>query len=104
MVSSAAEAEIAGIFTNAEEAVPIRLNLKEMGHKQPPTESITNNQTACDIMNKACRQTISKAIDANYYWIRDRIAQKQFNLIWKVAQYVVDDITKNIFHWLTTNA
>ena len=32
LVSSAAEAEIAGIYTCAKEVIPIRLNLEEMGH------------------------------------------------------------------------
>ena len=96
VVSSAAEAEIAGIYTCAKEAVPIRLNLEEMGHLQPPTEIITDNLTACGILNKTCKQTRSKAIDMNYYWVRDRIAQKQFNLIWKKgSENLADYFTKH---------
>ena len=96
VVSSVAEAEIEGVYTCAKEAVPIRLNLEEMGHIQPPTEIITDNLTACGILNKTCKQTRSKAIDMNYYWVRDRIAQKQFNLIWKKGEEnLADYFTKH---------
>ena len=83
VVSSAAEAEIAGIFTNAKEAVPTKLTLEEMGHPQPPTEIATDNMTASGMLNKTFKQTRSKAIDMNYHWARDRIAQKQFKLKWE---------------------
>ena len=96
VVSSAAEAEIAGIFMNAKEAVPIRKTLEEMGHPQGQTEIITDNLTACGILNKTCKQTRSKAIDMNYYWVRDRIAQKQFKLLWrKGAENLADYFTKH---------
>ena len=88
-MSSAAEAEIAGIFTNAKEAVPIRPTLEEMGHPQPPTEITTDNMTASGILNKTFKQTRSKAIDMNYNWVRDRIAQKQFKLKWERG---IDDL------------
>ena len=54
VVSSAAEAEIAGVFTNAKEAVPIIQTLKEMGHPQQPVEIITDNSTASNILNNNC--------------------------------------------------
>ena len=67
-----------------------------MGHLQPPTEIITDNLTACGILNKTCKQTRSKAIDMNYYWVRDRISQKQFNLIWKKgSENLADYFTKH---------
>ena len=81
VVSSAAEAEIAAVFMNAKEAVPIKQTLEEMGHPQPPTEITTNNQTAHGILNKTCKQTRSKAINMNYYWVRDWIQDNQFKLI-----------------------
>ena len=95
VVSSAAEAEIAGVYTCAKEAVPIIQKLKEMGHPQPPTEIITDNQAACNILKKNCKQTKSKAIDMNYYWVRDRIEQGQFKLTWKAgAENLADYFTK----------
>lgn len=40
---SASKAKIAGIFLNAQQAVPLWLTLIEMGHPQPPTPICTNN-------------------------------------------------------------
>ena len=56
VVSSAAEAEIAGVFFNAKEAVPIKLALEEMGHTQNATEIVTDNSTAFQIINNTCKQ------------------------------------------------
>ena len=67
VVSSAAEAEIAGVFINAKEAVPIRIALEEMGHKQGATDIITDNSTASNILNNTCKQLRSKVIDMRYY-------------------------------------
>ena len=36
-MSSAAEAELGAMFINAREAVPARITLEELGHKQPKT-------------------------------------------------------------------
>jgi hypothetical protein len=47
VMSSAAEAELGGLFINAKTAVPIRTTLEELGHKQPPTPIQTDNSTAC---------------------------------------------------------
>eukprot|EP00956_Cyclotella_meneghiniana_P010727 scaffold15031_cov47-Cyclotella_meneghiniana.AAC.1 len=49
VMSSAAEAELGGLFINAKKAVPIRRTLEELGHKQPPTPIQTDNSTACGV-------------------------------------------------------
>ena len=49
-------AEIAGVFINAKEAVPIRQTLIEIGHPQPATNIITDNSTASGILNKSCKK------------------------------------------------
>eukprot|EP00804_Cyclotella_cryptica_P007681 CCRYP_001310-RA/>CCRYP_001310-RA protein AED:0.58 eAED:0.44 QI:0/0/0/0.66/0.5/0.33/3/0/180 len=51
VMSSAAEAELGGLFINAKSAVPIRTTLEELGHKQPPTPIQTDNSTACEVVN-----------------------------------------------------
>ena len=86
VVSSAAEAEIAAVFMNAKDACPIRITLEKMGHKQPPTTIVTDNATAAGILNNNMKQVRSKANDMRYYWVQDRIKQKQFNLIWKAGK------------------
>eukprot|EP00957_Ditylum_brightwellii_P170046 12943353-Ditylum_brightwellii.AAC.1 len=37
VVASASEAKLAALFYNARKAVPLRVTLEEMGHKQPAT-------------------------------------------------------------------
>jgi hypothetical protein len=82
--SSAAEAETGGLFLNSQEAVPIKIALEEMGHPQPTTGTPleTDNSTAHDILTATVRMKRSKAFDMRYHWLKDRIAQKQFNLYW----------------------
>ena len=86
--SSAAEAETGGLFLNAQEAVPIITALQEMGHPQPSTGTPleTDNSTALGILTAQVRMKRSKAFDMRYHWLRDRIAQKQFNLYWKAGK------------------
>ena len=61
VMASAAEAEVTGLFMNAQQAVPMRLTLKDMGHKQPPTPLRTDNKTAQKILSGVYkRQTIKK--------------------------------------------
>jgi hypothetical protein len=82
--SSAAEAETGGLFLNTQEAVPIKIALEEMGHPQPTTGTPleTDNSTAHDILTATVRMKRSKAFDMRYHWLKDRIAQQQFNLYW----------------------
>ena len=84
VAASAAEAEIGSLFLNAQEAVPIRTALEEMGHPQPPlgTPLETDNSTAHGILHATVRMKRSKAIDMRYHWLQDRLRQRQFNLHW----------------------
>jgi hypothetical protein len=50
VMASAAEAEVAGIYLNAQEGVSERNCLIEMGHPQPPTPIQTDNTTARGIV------------------------------------------------------
>jgi hypothetical protein len=83
VLSSAAEAELAGLFLNGKQAVPERITLKELGHPQPPTPMITDNSTAMGIANDSVKQKRSKAMDMRFYWIRDRVRQGQFQVFWQ---------------------
>ena len=85
VVASAAEAEIASIYLGCQRACPLRILLTELGHPQPPdgTPIFTDNRTAKGILTSLCRQKLSKAFDMRYYWIKDRIKQKQFKLTWR---------------------
>ena len=83
VLSSAAEAEVAGLFHNGKEACPIRTALEEMGYPQPATPIVTDNSTASGIANDTVKQKRSKAMDMRYYWIRDRVRQGQFIVFWR---------------------
>ena len=82
--ASASEAETGGLFVTAQEAIPIITALTEMGHPQPSTGTPleTDNSTAHDILKAQVRMKRSKAFDMRYHWLKDRIAQHQFNLYW----------------------
>jgi hypothetical protein len=79
------EAETGGIFLNAQHAIQIITALLELKHLQPEngTRIATDNSTACGILTANLRQKHSKAFDMRYWWVRDRIKQRQFNLIWE---------------------
>jgi hypothetical protein len=57
VMSSASEAELAGLFINGKEAAVIRTTLYEMGWKQQePTPITTDNSTASGIANDTIQQ------------------------------------------------
>jgi len=96
VLSSAAEAELGGLFLNAKHACPIRVTLDELGHPQPPTPIQTDNSTAAGIANDSIKQKRSKAIDMRFYWVRDRVRQGQFHIYWRPGkQNKADYYTKH---------
>ena len=96
VMASAAEAEVAGIFMNAQLAIGYRNCLIEMGHPQPPTQIRTDNTTARGIITGTIKQKRSKAIDMRFYWLNDRYEQKQFDYVWgKGIENLADYPTKH---------
>ena len=83
VVSSAAEAETAGVFYNAQKAIPIRYILEQLGHQQPPTPLKTDNSTALGFVRNNIHQKRSKSWDMRYHWLRDRMTRNQFNVYWE---------------------
>jgi len=82
-MTSAAEAELRGLFINAREAVYIRQILHELGHQQPRTPVQTDNSTAEGIINNKILPKATKAMDMRFHWLRCREAQKQFRFFWR---------------------
>ena len=82
VVSSAAEAELAGLFINAQLASASLTTLRDLGYPQSAAPIITDNTTAKGIADQSVRLKRSKAIDMRYFWIRDRVKQKQFSIHW----------------------
>ena len=94
-MGSAAEAEVAGLYMNAQELSPMRTTLEELDHPQPPTPLKTDNSTADGIMNKTIKQRQSKAMDKRFYWLQDRVEQGEFNVFWAPGKhYLADYFTK----------
>jgi hypothetical protein len=83
VMGSAAEAEVGALYDNLREAVPLRNTLHEMGHPQPPTPVQVNNSTANRFAHKQIKQQKSKAMQMRFYWIQDRVKQKQFHVYWR---------------------
>jgi hypothetical protein len=96
VMSSAAEAELGGLFINAKTAVPIRTTLEELGHKQPPTPIQTDNSTACGVANNKIQPKATKAMDMRFYWLKDRETRKQFRIYWRAGKLNLGDyVTKH---------
>ena len=83
VMSSAAEAELAALYVNAREAVPMRQLLEEMGHKQPRTPMQTDNSTALGVVTNNIQPRRTKAMDMRFHWLRCRDAQGQFKYYWR---------------------
>jgi hypothetical protein len=95
VVASAAEAEYAAVYILGCEAEPIRETLNFLGYQQPSTIIQCDNQCAVGIANDSVKIKRSKAIDMRYHWIRDRIKQGHFKVIWqKGSTNIADFFTK----------
>ena len=82
VVASAAEAEVTGVFHNAQISLPIRRILELLNHPQLPTPLKTNNSIANGFIHKNIHQKTSKSWDMRYYWLRKRQTQNQYNFYW----------------------
>jgi hypothetical protein len=83
VMSSATEAELAGLYIMACKAVYIRIILEELGHKQPPTPIQTDNAMADAIINGKIQPKQTKAMDMRFHWLQDRECQQQFRIYWR---------------------
>jgi hypothetical protein len=100
VLSLATEAELAALMHISKEVCPLCTALTEMGHLQNTTTSTTDNSTATEISNATVKQQQSKSVDMQFYWVRDRISQGRFSVIWKEgkrnsADYVTEHHTKS---------
>ena len=72
------KAEFRGLFHNGQTAVPLRIKLHELGFTQQPTPIKIDNSEAEGIVTATGRQKRSKALDMQFYWIKDRVKQRDF--------------------------
>ena len=58
-----------------------------MGHPQDqPTPVVTDNSTADGFANDTTKIKRSKAMDMRFYWIKDRVRQGHFKVLWQKGQ------------------
>ena len=92
---SATEAEVGATFYGCQDAVPLHNTLSDLGHVQGETLKITDNARYKGILNNTVKQRRSKAMDMRFYWVKCRIAQGQFKLLWRSGrENLVDYFTK----------
>ena len=82
VVCSAAEAECAGLFNNAQKAITIRCTLEAIDHPQKPTWIKTDNKTANSFVHAAMRVKRSKTWDMRYHWLREQTTKKIIDIFW----------------------
>ncbi len=68
-----------------------------MGYPQPPTTILCDNTSAIGLTNDTIKQKRSKAIDMRFHWIRDRIRQNQFGIVYiPTKENIADYMTKTL--------
>jgi hypothetical protein len=83
---AASETEYAALYINAQHAYFERVVLASLGYPQPATRIYADNSAAVGIANDTVKLRRSKAIDMRYHWIRDRVRQKVFQVIWAAGR------------------
>jgi hypothetical protein len=96
VMASAAEAELAALYTTAREMIPLRNALEEMGWPQPKSPIQTDNSTAIGFVHDTIIQRRIKMIWMRLHWLRCRAAQGQFRFYWdKGSTNMADYHTKH---------
>jgi hypothetical protein len=95
-MASAAEADTAGFYGNAQEALAIRITLQALGHPQPATPLKTDNSIAHSFVHANIKQRRSKTCDMRWNWLRDKATHQQLRIYWdKGANNDADYFTKH---------
>jgi hypothetical protein len=95
VTASAAESEYGAAFRAASNAVPLRLTLEDLGWPQPPTTLLTDNLCATGVANNTIKRKRSKAFSTRFHWLRDRVQQGEFSIIFrKGCHNLADYFTK----------
>jgi hypothetical protein len=78
------EAKLATLYYGCKQAIPIRIALEEMGHKQPtPTPVTADNITAQRLATGTMAPKASKSNDQRFNWLKCCNAQQQFVYLWR---------------------
>ena len=80
--ASAAEAELAALYTCAQDMVPLRHALDFMGWKQTKTPIQVDNSTVVGFANNTIITWHLKCLDMHLHWLKDLEAQEQIRIFW----------------------
>ena len=69
IMSSAAEAELSGLFICAKDMIPLRNTLIDMVWPQPPSPVQCDNSTVTGVTNKTMVNKILKSMDMRLWWL-----------------------------------
>ena len=72
-----AKAEIGALFTTANEIVPMRHTLIDIGRPQPPSPIQTDNFTAVGVVNDTIIARIINSMDLRLHWLLCQEEQQQ---------------------------
>jgi len=78
VVASATEADLAAGFQLAQITVRLRNKSHDFGYLQQPTLLLIDNTVAIGLANDSINKKRSKSMDMRFFWLRDRVQQKQF--------------------------
>jgi hypothetical protein len=84
--ASAAEAELGALFHNCQDGIVFHQTLADMGHLQPKTPVHCNNATAVGIGNNTIKRQLSGAMEMQYFWVGEMLAQEMYMLSWHPGQ------------------
>jgi hypothetical protein len=103
VVASVAEAELAGGFRAAQNAVPHRRTLHDLGYPQQATLLRMDNTVAIGLAEARINAKRSKTMDMRFFWLVDRIRQGQFTSAhirgeWNLADFFTKALPKSKFH------
>ena len=90
------EAELAVLFYNCKQSMPLWITLTEMGHAQPKTVIITNNSLVHGLITKIMLPKTAKLMDMSFHWLKCQEASNQFMYQWKQAMKPLPIIMQNI--------
>ena len=96
VVSSACEGEYASAFLMAQLAMPLRVQLTDLGYTQNmfsngSTLLTTDNKCAEGIANDSIKLKRSRAMDMRYHWLRDRVKNGDFTVKWRKNTHSLAD-------------
>ena len=95
-MASTYESEVSGLFHNGQAAVPLHITLKELDFPQPPTPNKSDNSATEGIVTATVRQKRPNEMYMRFYWMMDRVKQKDFFVnLKRVIQNMVDYFTKH---------